>query len=109
MWVRVVLPVIVCALIFLQRALVFFPLRLRNPRRSAAPDIAMSDALDLERTATEVAVAAARFAAAERRVQAAVAKVRRTGGRLGLRRAYQPAGAPARVCYHWGCRRPTTR
>jgi len=32
--------------------------------------MAMSDALDLERTATEVAVAAARFAAAERNVNA---------------------------------------
>jgi hypothetical protein len=39
----------------------------------------MSDALDLERTATEVAVAAARFAAAERKVQAAQ-KVRTPGG-----------------------------
>jgi hypothetical protein len=36
----------------------------------------MSDALDLERTATEVAVAAARFAAAERRMASAASKVR---------------------------------
>ena len=46
--------------------------------------MAMSDALDLERTATEVAVAAARFAAAERAVQAA--KVRGDsprGARIG--------------------------
>lgn len=35
----------------------------------------MSDALDLERTATEVAVAAAKFAAAERKVQSAAKKV----------------------------------
>jgi hypothetical protein len=34
-------------------------------------DTSVNDALDLERTATEVAVAAARFAAAERQVQAA--------------------------------------
>jgi hypothetical protein len=36
--------------------------------------VAVSDALDLERTATEVAVAAARFAAAERRVHSATGK-----------------------------------
>jgi hypothetical protein len=36
--------------------------------------VAVSDALDLERTATEVAVAAARFAAAERRAAAAAGK-----------------------------------
>jgi hypothetical protein len=44
------------------------------PPRSAMSGVAVSDALDLERTATEVAVAAARFAAAERRAAAAAGK-----------------------------------
>ncbi len=43
----------------------------------------MSDALDLELKATEVAVAASKFAAAEREVQSAAKKVGRGGGVLG--------------------------
>ncbi|KIY98872.1 hypothetical protein MNEG_9089 [Monoraphidium neglectum] len=49
----------------------------RELQRLASADssnAAMSDALDLERTATEVAVAAARFAAAERRMASAASK-----------------------------------
>jgi hypothetical protein len=55
----------------------------------------MSDALDLERKATEMAVAAARFAAAERKVHSAAKKVRPPGPRGGVRRGACSLGARA--------------
>lgn len=68
---------------------------LRPAYRSSDGGVAMSDALDLERTATEVAVAAARFAAAERAVQAA--KVRR---QARVRACMQTSCMRAAPCCH---------